>query len=305
MKVLTVAELFDKVWAAYWDCPRFQASGWAKEVRNLYSRHIAPTFGTKSLGALKASQIRAWHAGAAAATPTDANRALEVLTRLYSYAEEMGWRPAGSNPARQVKAHKERKRKRFATPEEIAKIAAILDREAVRQPQAVAFLFTLLFSGARPRSIERSTWNNLTTVQHENQTFGVLTFYGKSTAETGEDEQVMIPPQAMTHIERLRTYRSPHREGAVPIFGIKMPRGLWDSVRKEAGCPDLWARDLRRTFGVVGLSNGVALGAIGQLLNHKSNQTTMRYVDLFQNKRLEATKQIADQIDLILKGGSK
>lgn len=297
MKSLTVNELFEKVWYAHWSDERFKSSGWAAEVHRLFTRQIMPTLGEKSILALKSAQIRGWHLDMKA-TPVNANRALEVLTKLYTFAEEKEWITPDQNPTRMVKAHKEKKRKRFATPQEIEKIVAIMEKEAPKNRTSVAFLYALLFSGARPRSLERATYEELEIVDHGGEIFGVLTFFGKSSAETGEDEQVILPPQAMKLIDGPDFH---NKEDL--IFGCKMPRVLWSKIRKEAGCPDLWARDLRRTFATVGLSNGVAIGIIGELLNHKSTQTTKRYAHLLQYKRLEATKTIADQISILIKGG--
>jgi hypothetical protein len=85
-------------------------------------------------------------------------------------------------------------------------------------------------------------------------------------------------------------------------LGIKMPRAFWKRIQNETGCKDLWARDLRRTMATVGLSNGVALGVIGKLLNHKSNQTTEIYAKAFETKKIEAVEVIADELVQIIRG---
>ena len=291
---LTINALFEQIWAEHWNTERFIASGWAVETRRLFERLIAPTFGEKQQQALTAAQIRAWHVGLAA-TPLQANRALGVLSKMLSFAEEMEWRLQGANPCKLVKPYVEKKRKRFASDEEIFKLNAILEREAKTNSKAVAFVYILILSGARPRSIERSTWNDLEKIQHENQTFGLLTFSGKSSAATGEEEQVIIPPQAM------RLLKAP-KEKTETLIGIKMPKDFWIRIRKEAGCEDLQIRDLRRTFATVGLSNGVGIGVIGELLNHKSQNTTKIYAKLMNLKRIEATKEIANHMTRLLKG---
>ncbi len=293
---MTVQELFKRIWDAHWNKDRFITSGWALEARRLFDGLIAPTFSEKCINALTASQIRAWHLGLIA-TPIQANRALGVFSKMLSFAEEREWRAQGTNLCKLIKPYKEKKRKRFATPDELNKVAQILDQEAGKNPRAVAFIYTLLFSGARPRSIERATWDELETIEHENQTFGVLTFYGKSTAATGDDEQVIIPPQAMKLLGPKKS------EGL--ILGIKMPKDFWQRIRKQAGCEDLQARDLRRTFATIGLSNGLSLSIIGELLNHHSASTTMIYGKLLNGKRIEATKAIADHMTKLFKGGDK
>jgi integrase len=85
------------------------------------------------------------------------------------------------------------------------------------------------------------------------------------------------------------------------IFGIGLPGYLWRKIRKEAGCEDLWARDFRRTFATVGMSNKVDMKVIGKLLNHHSQQTTDRYALLDNSARLEAVSAISAKLDSILK----
>jgi integrase len=292
---MAISRLFELVWEGHWNTPRFTKSGWAKEAKQNYEKNIAPEFENQKLSEVSAKKIRSWHKKMEA-TPIAANRSLAVLSKMFSFAEENEWISQGVNPCKLVKPHKEKKRKRFASPEEIKKMNDILLREAINNPAGVAFIYLLMFSGARPISIERATWSMLKTVTHEGKVFGVLKFDGKSTAETGEEEIVILPPQAMSVIEKLP-------RDSDTLTGIKMPKYLWSKIRKEAGCEDLWARDLRRTFATIGMSGGTSSGIIGELLNHKSSETTKIYTQLVPEKRLEATKVIADLITSLLKGG--
>ena len=290
---MTINDLFIQTLKNHWNSDRFNLSGWAKEAERIYKSSISSRFGSKQINKVSAKDIRNWHKELAD-TPVAANRALNVLSKMYSYAEEQDLKPQGTNPCKLVKPHKEKKRKRYATPEELKRISAILNEEKERNLKAVAFIYLLMFSGARPRSIERATWGDLTFLDHEGKTFGLLTFEGKSTASTGEAEQVIIPPQGVELLLKLDK-KSP------TICGIKMPKDFWNRVRKKAGCPDLWARDLRRTFATIGLSSGESSGVIGELLNHKSANTTKIYTQLIQTKKLEATNSIADSITQIIR----
>lgn len=88
----------------------------------------------------------------------------------------------------------------------------------------------------------------------------------------------------------------PRVEG-MTITGMKMPRTLWRRVREEAGCPDLWVRDWRRTFATLGYSDGVDMWTVGELLNHRSTETTKIYAKMMDTRRLEAVTRIADKIE--------
>lgn len=292
MKTLTIDQLFTMTWKKHWAQARYFDSGWANEVDRLYRNRIYPLFGEKPFTKISVKELRDWHSTAATDHPVSANRALEVLSKLFSFADESNLGEPGFNPCKSVKAAKEQKRKRSASSDEIKAIAELLDRESMFYPVQCAFIFTLMYSGARPRSIERARWEDIEIMSHKGQSFGVMTFNGKSSAETGEEEQVIIPPQALELLGEVKT------KG--PVFGIKTPRSLWEKIREEIGCEGLWIRDLRRTFAIVGLSNGVSAGIVGELLNHKSAQTTKRYSGLLQDKRLEAAGVVADAMTKII-----
>lgn len=284
----TIQELFDRVYEETWG--RKPGAAWSKEAKRLYEKHIKPTFGSAKVAGPTLDDVARWY-GRLHNTPTLANRCLSVLRRMFRRAERYGWRQAGTNPCLldAEDKYRETSRGRFASKSEIAKLGPLLDREAEANPTGVAFLYILLYSGSRPSAIERVGWDQLTVVEVEGQRFGVLNFDGKTGAET-----VILPPQAMMVLDRC-----PRTSGT--ITGRKMPRKLWNKIRIEAGCPDLWARDLRRTFATVGLSTGQDKGVIGELLNHKSAQTTSIYAKLMDNARLAAAAGTANAIEGMLK----
>lgn len=289
----TIDEVFQIALKEHWSQKRFKDSGWYREVVKNYANHIRNELGGIPISELSALQIRLWHKHFGT-RHIAANRSLELLSKLFIFAQEKEWLLQAHNPCRLVKAHKERKRKRFATKEEIKKICEILDREAqkIRQKRKVIFIYMLMFTGARPRDIERAKWDML--FLHDG--YGVLTFKGKTTNETGEEEQIILPLQVLRMIQGINRFND-------SILGIKCPVAFWRKIRNEAGCPDLWIRDLRRTFATIGLSNGVGHGVIGELLNHKSAQTTNIYAKLMTEKKVESVKNIADVISSIKEKG--
>lgn len=294
---LTVGELFERTWEEHWDKPRYNLSGWSKQVKWCYDKHIGPTFGSLKLSELNPAKVRNWHAGFKDVSIYSGNHSIKILSRMFRFAEEQELRSQHTNPCRLVKSFPEKKRKRYASQEEIVKIAALLEGKAKQQPAAVAFLYLLMFTGSRPRAIERAEWDQLKEFDMDGKKFGLLTFRGKSSESTGNDETVILPPQAMRVISWL-----PRIEGCT-ITGIQMPRRLWRSIKKEAGCNDLWARDWRRTFATIGMSNvGVSTDVIGELLNHHTRETTKVYAKLMDNKRVEAAASIAQKIQNISQG---
>ena len=287
---MTISELFQECWNSHWNSPRYQLSGHAKEVQNKYKNHIKPIFGGRDYLEIKRSEVRDWN-NSMISMPVTANRSIEILSKLYKFAQDKEW-TEGFNPCAAIKHFVEKKRRRYASEREIKIITDIMDKYAVNHPVEMGFLYTLLYTGARPRSIERARYDDLSEIEND---FGVLTFEGKSTEETGDLESVILPPIIMALIRNL-----PRRTDNL-IFGIPLPSYLWRKIRKEAGSNDLWARDLRRTFATIGMSGGVKIDTIGELLNHHSTTTTKRYALLNNKARLEAVNQISNKLKSIIK----
>jgi integrase len=280
----TVRQLFQSLLETHYSKEQFVASGYRTEVTNLFSRHIDTTLGAAKVCQLDAPTIFRWHAGLKK-TPYVANRAKAVLSKILSFAEQEGLIPAGSNPCAAVANHKEQKRRRYASDEEVSKIGAVLRRYEESHPKETSFLYLLMMTGSRPLALERATFEDLTVIPE-----GALL---RAKGKTGVDE-IFIPIKALKLISA---------GGNTGSLVGKFPRLFWQRVREEAGCPDLWARDLRRTFGTTGLSIGVTRGVVGELLNHKSEQTTKIYSLLKPDAKIEAAQSIAEELDRLLGAG--
>lgn len=292
---LTVAELFAQVHARHWSQERYQVSGWAKEAKRVYTSLCEKEFGGDRLSAVTGKRAKDWHAGLVEKNgPIAANHALAVIRKIYYWSEENEIRPQNTNPFALVTLAPKKKRKRFATPEELSRLGAVLEQERKRKPMHAAFIMLLMFCGIRPKVLRRLKWTCLREIPVDGERFGVLEFSGKTTSETGDMEVVTLPPAAMEILDQLPRKRE-------EILGGAMPWTWWRRVRAEIGAPDLWMRDLRRTFATVGLSHGASLGLIGELLNHKSAQTTTVYAKLIQGSRQQATANIAGHIQEMMK----
>lgn len=294
----SITDLFEKAYKEYWTARGSETSSWRKEVDRLWTRKIKPRFGAMRVKEPTLADIHDWH-GKGSKAPISANRALAVLSKMLNLAETYGWRELNSNPCTRIARHPERKRKRFASNDELKQIGPLLDYYAPTYPAAVAFLYLLIFTGSRPSAIERARHDQLRVLEIARDGIvchvGVLRFQGK----TGEEE-VVLPPPAMACLDRVRKQDA---TGSDLLLGIGMPRKLWYKIRKKAGCEDLWMRDLRRTFATQGMSIGIGMSAIGEILNHKSVQTTKIYALLPEGNRQETAGRIAGRMEQLLKPG--
>lgn len=294
----TVYEAFLDIATNYWNSPRFNRSGRHDEVSRLYFKMIEKPMGASKLSDVTFQQVRMWHASTGFGSPTYANRALEVLSKIFSYQIEKGW--PGVNPCKGVKANPEKKRKRFATPEELKLIGEKLNERLNRggySTSGALFILALAYTGARPKSLEIANWNDLAIDPEKGH--GIYTFHGKSSADSGEDETVVFPKQLVDILAA-----RPRLKSGKIFASHACWRSVWNQIRYEVGCTDLWARDLRRTFASVGLSSGVSIGAIGETLNHKSAQTTKVYAKIFDEAKIESATTIADKMQELMSASS-
>ncbi len=277
--------------------------GWDKEAKRLWLKHAKPSLGSMKVRDVSYDDVAKIHKRLEN-HPSDANHVTAVLSKMLGLAEKFGpegrkWRPLGSNPCQHVERYTTRKRKRYAKPHEIPQVAALLAAEADKHPEQGAFVYLLMFSGARPSEIVNAGPEQIERHEKDGVTYGVLRLHGKTSDETGEDRCVFLPPQAMAVIAKLpeKGIRLRHRDGSLgrhTITGLAgVPRGLWKRVKPEG----MWIRDWRRTFATVALSNGVSLGKVGELLGHRSTQTTKIYAKLMEEEAHAAAAQTAGVLE--------
>lgn len=267
----------------------YNRTTWHREAMRIYRKNVAPLLGERRLRRLGYEDVAECHRRLSA-SPATANRTLAVMSRMLNFAERWGWRELGSNPCRHVERYPETARRRYATGEELVKLGQALDRHS-EDASGVAFIYILLFSGARPSEILNGTPAMLERVGER----GVLRLFNGKTGR----RDVFLPPQAMRVIDRLPADR------ATLAGRSTMPRRLWTKIQKEIGCEDLWLRDLRRTFATIALTNGISLGQVGELLGHASAQTTKVYAKLMEDGAHAATATVAEKLETMMQQGAE
>ena len=287
---MTLQELFDSCWKRHWDKPRYQQSGWAKNVMQLYTAYLKKPFGALGLSEVTPKRIRMWHGDYLLEGVYSGNRSLNVLVKLFNHAQEMEYVPQGINPATLVKAHPEAKRGRYATEDEMAQIIDYLEDSKFTAAGVVTYIYILIYTGARPQSIERLSKRAL---HWDADDWGSITFRGKDSKYTGEDDQLLFPPV----IKELIYGNKENKTGFITPVKMHQVRYFWTGMCKELGIEGLWLRDLRRTFATLGLTSGVSIDHIGRLLNHKSQQTTLTYAKLITETRKNALTAITGVIN--------
>lgn len=227
-----------------------------------------------------------------------ANRVLALTSAFFGWCEEHGYREAGTNPCRGVKRHREEARRRYLSPEEASRLGAAMRSalDAGASPYAVAAIKLLLFSGMREREALSLAWNSVDLER------GIVNLVD---AKTSERERTLTAP-AIALLAEL-----PRQEGNVHVFpGAKRGAHLqdiartWNRIRRDAQLADFHLHDLRHSFASAAVSSGASLAVIGELLGHRSAQTTKRYAHLHDTARRAAAEKASGALSAWI-GGSE
>ena len=135
----------------------------AGTYRFVLDRHILPALGETAVGTVGRSDIAALH-HQLRTTPTMANAAVDILSKMFSLAEAWDRVAPGRNPCRAVRRYKTRTRERFLTPEEFRRLGRVLsDAEADGSvwPPAIAAIRLLLLTGCRRSEILSLRWDDV------------------------------------------------------------------------------------------------------------------------------------------------
>ena len=262
----------------------------ASLYRGSLNNHILPALGTMPIGEVTREHVSALHLRLRD-IPRAANRALMVLSKMFSLAEAWGARPADSNPCRFVVRYKEGKRERFLTPEEYRLVGrSLADLESQRRvtAHAAAALRLLMLTGCRRSEILTLRWDD---VDHK---FGELRL---RDAKTGARMVPLTPTAAAVLAGIVRVPGNPW------VFANGKENGrlshlskAWYRVRERAGVPDVRIHDLRHSYASRALALGESLAMIGRLLGHTKMQTTARYAHLARDSVRDAAARVAASI---------
>lgn len=207
--------------------------------------------------------------------PVQANRCLQFLSKAFNLAEVWGLRPDGTNPCRHIKKYPEKKRERYLTKEELARLGEVLrqcEQEGIESPSAINALRLLIFTGCRLSEIMTLKWNY---VDFEGSALHLPD--SKTGAKT-----VHVGAPALEVLSKIeRTEGNPWvitgRKPGAHLTDLQPP---WRRIRKRAGIEDVRIHDLRHTFASIAVASGQGLPMIGKLLGHTQVQTTARYAHL-------------------------
>ena len=270
--------------------------GTAQEYRRNLRRFILPALGSIKVADVTRADISKFHHDLRH-IPYQANRNLEVVSKMFVLAEMWGMRPDGSNPRLHIKKYPESKRERYLNQEELSELGAVLsevEQIGVEDIYAITAIRLLIFTGCRLNEIMTLKWAE---VDFEN---GCLRL---SDSKTGA-RVVHLGPPALDLLANLeRQLNNPWVIcGKVPGTNRKEIQKFWQRIRKSAGIEDVRIHDLRHSFASNAVAQGMSLPMIGKLLGHTQVQTTARYAHLAADPVKAAANQISGNIFELMNG---
>lgn len=284
------------------------------EYERLLDKLVLPMLGRKLVRDVTHGDVERWHLGLKA-TPTQGNRALAVLSTLFSWAIRGGYRADRQNPCAGIEKFKEEPRKRYLSERELAALGAALreaetigidwdvdetiptakhlpkkieNRRTKIDPFAAAAIRLFVLTGARLGEILTLKWEYL------DLDAGVLRL---PDSKTGAKILTLNAPALAVLANLPRTVDTPYvvpgERPGTHRTNIKRP---WSMVRRLAGLQDVHIHDLRHTTASVAVASNVSLALIGGLLGHKSQQTTQRYAHLSDDPLRDAAEKVGARI---------
>lgn len=267
----------------------------AKEDRGYLDRHLLTWRGKARLDDIGPGDIAELQASLKG-IPVTANRCVSLISHIFTMARR--WRvlpKSHENPCVDVPRFKERRRERYLTAEELARLGPALLAEKADNPYTVAAVLVLAFTGARPSEILELKREQLR-----------LELGHVMLLRKGQWRPLYLPPPALLILDEVpevagNPYVFPGRivAGHVSMGGLHT---MWKRVRTAAELEDVHPYDLRHTLASMAINTGYSLEVIGGMLGHTNVATTARYAHLAAAPVREAGKDVAGQIEGHLKG---
>ena len=288
-RALTVADLAERYMEGHVKvhCNAHTQRIYAGSLRN----HILPALGAKAVGSVGRTEVAALHYEMRE-TPRAANRALMVLSKMFSLAEAWGQAPPGGNPCRFVLRYKEGRRERFLTEDEYRQVGAALrelEDEGKVPTRAAAALRLVMLTGCRVGEVLTLKWSDVDRKSGEIRL---------RDAKTGA-RMVPLTPAALEVLAGIKRVRRspwvfPARKADRHLSDL---RPYWHRVRERAEVEDVRIHDLRHSFASRALALGLALPMIGRLLGHTDIGSTARYAHLSREAEKIAVARVGDSIE--------
>ena len=256
-KAITVKELAERFDREHISV-RLKAST-AKEYRRNLRRFILPALGQLTVTGITRADVAKFHHDLRH-IPYQANRCLEVVSKMFSLAEMWGLRPDGTNPRKHIRKYPEEKRERFLSAAELRRIGEVLremEAEGIELPSAILAARLLILTGCRLNEIMTLKWSYVDLAERvlrlpDSKSGAKVVHLGQPAVDLLRDAQ-RIDGNAWVIC------------GTLPGKRLSDLQPFWQRVRARAGVKDVRIHDLRHTFASTAVASGRRTGSCGAL----------------------------------------
>lgn len=274
---LTLSEL----WAIYRREhlePRCSSQTQATE-RRLFDKHL-DALGSRKLSDINPTTCKSLHTKIGKKARTSANRAIQLLRRLYRYAgRHHGYE--GKLPTAGVELFREHSRERFLSADELPAFLKACDEEG--QPWA-DFFRMCIYTGARRTNVQAMRWD---AVDAKARTWTIP----GDESKNGRDMTLTLPAPAVEILQRRKAEQPEAELGRIKnspfVFPalrdkggagyLSQPARPFERICKRSGIKGVRIHDLRRTAGAWMAASGASLPMIGKALGHADLRATQIY----------------------------
>lgn len=265
------------------------------EAERLFRVEISPRLGRRQVSSISREDVERLHRELGKRAPVVANRAVAYLGAALRHAQRSGLDVP--NPCEHLTRYRERKRDRFLTAPELARLGQALadvERESTELPTALLAVRLLALTGMRRGEVLGLRWNE---VDFEHRCLRL------SDSKSG----AKVVPLSAPALELLA--KAPREEGNPYVIAGKLPGRplvglpkIWQRLRQRAGLLGVRLHDLRHSHASIGVGLGFDLYLVGKLLGHADQATTQRYAHLAEDPVRAAGERIASEIAAALEG---
>ena len=269
----TMQEFFDRFMAEHSEAHNKPST--IKGNRGLWRVHIHPALGDKKLVDITRADINDLMTKGAKA-PTNANRVLCLLRKMFNKAEDWELRPDGTNPCRRVQKYRENGSTRFIKDGELKALYCYLDRadaEGLEHPFITLAIRLQFEFAARMSEIINLEWSWIDFSDRR------VVWPDSKTGNISKP----VSAEAMLLLENApRAKNSPYV--CPSIFNPMKPMSKhtyalgWARVLERAGVAHVGTHGIRHRSATDIANSGVPINVGMKLTAHKTVTMFMRYV---------------------------
>jgi integrase len=251
---------------------------------SVYKNWLKPRWGNKSLTEVGYTEIEKLHMEMGETSHAQANKMVALMSHLMKWAIKNGHRPA-PNPVTDIEKFKIEKRRRRLDKDEAERLWSALDVIEYEQRipiNATKLVRALFISGRRKNEMQKLLRADIKDVVVEQD--GTKTGWLSSSITEGLKDILESIPEVEQNPYVFTSDRKPG-------VAIDINHKQWKAILAEAKIVGFTIHDLRRSYASFALNSGVPLHVVGQLLGHKSLQTTLGYAYLDDTVKAEAAEK--------------